>query len=178
MESLGGRPITDESLVARARAGDAAACEAIVARFRPRAAALARRLFLQGGEIEDLTQEGMLGLWKGIHDFDPAKGGRFAPFADLCIHRRIVSAIRSANRRKHFPINGAVPLLHATGPQVAPGPSVGIPLGRLSKLERIVLAHHVEGRSYDEICLGLSLSKKSVDNALQRAKKKVRLSSG
>lgn len=166
--------VSDEALVARAQRGDEAACEALVARFRPHAATLARRLFLQGGEIEDLTQEGMLGLWAGIRDFDPAKGARFAPFAELCIHRRIVSAIRAANRRKHFPINGAVPLIEAQSARPEPTPAANVPFGRLSKFERFVLGRHAEGMSYDEISAGLSCSKKAVDNALQRAKKKVR----
>lgn len=173
-----GSTVSDEALVARAQRGDEAACEALVSRFRPHAVTLARRLFLQGAEVDDLTQEGMLGLWTGIRDFDPSRGARFAPFAELCIHRRIVSAIRAANRRKHFPINGAVPLIDANASRPQPIPGADVPLGRLSKFERFVLAYHAEGMSYDEISAGLSCSKKAVDNALQRAKKKFVLSRG
>ena len=190
-------PAADADLAARYQAGDRAALDQLLTRYRRFARARARAYFVAGGDAEDLEQEALIALVKAARDHRP-QDGPFRPFADLCITRGLVSAIRRANRQKHRLLTHAVSLSGATGrgadgddedaPELAhraPGPEDvvvaadhGRALGaevvrRLSPLERQVLALILDGRSYRDVAEELHRSAKAVDNALQRIKHKL-----
>ena len=189
---------TDEELATEALAGDERALYEILHRYRPHVRSKARTYFLAGADREDVIQEGMIGLYKAIRDFDNEKQPSFRGFAELCVTRQIISAIKSATRHKHAPLNSYVSLQgKATqdedceqhfGDRVAttdPDPIERVissaDLQRLreycqevlSDLEVQVLALYVEGRSYSEIAEELGRHVKAVDNAIQRIKKKL-----
>jgi RNA polymerase sporulation-specific sigma factor len=190
---------TDEVLVERARSGDDRAIETLLQRYRHYARAKARTYFLAGADKEDIVQEGMIGLFKGIRDFRPDKNAAFRAFAELCISRQIITAIKTASRQKHFPLNSYVSLskpVHAGDGQER---SIGETLIQrgvsdpaelvisaeemahvresmgmlLSDLETEVLHLFMDGKSYQEIADRLGRHVKSIDNALQRIKRKL-----
>ena len=190
---------TDEVLVERARSGDDRAIETLLQRYRHYARAKARTYFLAGADKEDIVQEGMIGLFKGIRDFRPDKKAAFRAFAELCISRQIITAIKTASRQKHFPLNSYVSLskpVHAGDGQER---SIGETLEQmgvsdpaelvisaedmahiresmgmlLSDLETEVLHLFMDGKSYQEIADRLGRHVKSIDNALQRIKRKL-----
>ncbi len=190
---------TDEELVDRARGGDESAIEVLLNRYRHYARAKARTYFLAGADREDIVQEGMIGLFKAVRDFDPERNVVFRAFAELCIKRQIITAIKSATRLKHAPLNSYVSLnspaqegdddraleesLHGD-PTVADPAEVVISAEELaelrdsmhevlSELEMEVLSLYMEGRSYQQIADLLGRHVKSVDNALQRIKRKL-----
>ncbi|MFA9432591.1 RNA polymerase sporulation sigma factor SigH [Egicoccus sp. AB-alg2] len=189
--------LTDEALVDRARGGDETATTELLLRYRPLAQARARNYFLVGGDQDDLAQEAMLGLFKAVRDFSPRSGASFRSFAELCITRQVLTAVRGATRHKHRPLNTSVSLdrPHDSRPDVTIGevlPATDAPdplavvvadddLGRLraaldaslSGLEAQVLGLYVEGRTYEEIADRLGRHVKAVDNALQRVKRKL-----
>ena len=190
-------PTADADLTARFQAGDRAALDELVARYRRFARARARAYFVAGGDADDLEQEALIALVKAAGDHRP-EDGPFRPFADLCITRGLVSAIRRANRHKHRVLTHAASLSAAPGrdadagddrshhlAHAAPGPedlvvaavhgrALGAEVGRLlSPLERQVLALILDGRSYQEVADDLQRSAKAVDNALQRIKHKL-----
>jgi RNA polymerase sporulation-specific sigma factor len=190
--------MTDEELVFAARAGDDRALDTVLRRYRGLVRARACSYFVAGGERDDLVQEGMVGLYKAVLDFDPAAAG-FRTFADLCVSRQIISAVRAAARHKHGPLNEYVsihqPFLldddaDCTLADVLPAPRSADPAeevllservrdlkrhvrAALSDLEVQVLGLHVDGRSYREIAGLLQRRAKSVDNTLQRIKRKI-----
>lgn len=190
---------TDEDLVGAARSGDDRALDALLLRYRRVVRATAASYFLAGAERDDLVQEGMIGLYKAVLDFDPGAGARFRPFAGLCVSRQLVSAVKAANRHKHRPLNDYVsihrPLTageedECTLADVLPAaphtdPAEQVLLAEriralechldsaLSDLETQVLQLHVDGRSYREIAGAMRRHAKSIDNALQRIKRKV-----
>ncbi|MGH2818231.1 MAG: RNA polymerase sporulation sigma factor SigH [Actinomycetota bacterium] len=190
---------TDEVLVERARSGDDRAIETLLQRYRHYARAKARTYFLAGADKEDIVQEGMIGLFKGIRDFRSDKKAAFRAFAELCISRQIITAIKTASRHKHFPLNSYVSLnkpIHAGDGQER---SIGETLMQrgvsdpaelvisaeevahiresmgllLSDLETEVLQLYMDGKSYQEIADMLGRHVKSIDNALQRIKRKL-----
>jgi RNA polymerase sporulation-specific sigma factor len=189
----------DVALVARARAGDAAAMDKIIDRYRGFVRLKASSYFLAGGETEDLVQEGLIGLFKAVRDYRSDREASFRSFAELCVHRQIITAIKTAARNKHAPLNTYVSFSHTRaghGDQeialadVLPGDPVQDPirqaisteeleslvscLGRvLSSLESDVLAMYLEGLTYEEIAELRGCNAKTVDNALQRVKRKV-----
>lgn len=189
--------MTDEQLCARAAMGDRAAEEALVLRYARLVRVCSRPFFLAGGDSEDLIQEGMLGLLSAIREFRPDRGAQFRTFADLCIRRRIVSAVRAAAGGKHSPLNNYVslePSLFLANQDFAPFgtayPSHRDPedviihqenLSALQKalkdqltgLEAQVLDRYLDGASYAEIAEEVHRSTKSVDNAVQRIRKKI-----
>jgi len=194
--------LADEELVDRARGGDEAATTQLLLRYRAFARARARNYFLVGGDQDDLAQEAMIGLFKAIRDFSPGSGTPFRAFAELCITRQVLSAIRGATRHKHVPLNTSISLdLPADAgpvvPAVPPGPAAvaADPLAAdplavvvaadelrrlrarldasLSGLEAQVVDLYAEGRTYEEIADRLGRHVKAVDNALQRAKRKL-----
>lgn len=192
-------PITspaDEQLVLRARAGEEAAWELLLRRHGGLAQQRAASYFLAGGERDDLLQEALIGLCLAVRDFDPDAGCTFRTFAGLCISRQVVTAIRAAGRRKHAPLNDYVPL-HAPGPEGGagladrlPGPRTADPAEAvvhaeqvaglrehvsraLSPLEAEVLGLHVDGIGYRDIAALLHRRPKSVDNTLQRVRRKL-----
>jgi RNA polymerase sporulation-specific sigma factor len=191
--------IYDRGLVKRARSGDSAAMTEIIERYRGFVRLKASAYFLAGGEIEDLIQEGLIGLYKAVRDYRPEREASFRSFAELCVTRQIITAIKTAARNKHSPLNTYVSFSHSragggdqevTLAEVLAGDPVCDPMTQaisseelgslvsclgttLSELESRVLAMYLEGRSYEEVAERLSCTPKTVDNALQRVKRKV-----
>jgi RNA polymerase sporulation-specific sigma factor len=182
----------DEDLCARAAVGDSSAEETLVLRHSRLVRACARPFFLAGGDSEDLIQEGMLGLLSAIREYQPHRGASFRSFAELCVRRRIISAVRMAVGGKHAPLNDSVSLdpslflanQDLTGPQQGNPEDVLIHQedlsaleeaiqNRLTPLESQVLALYLEGSSYAEIAEEVHRSTKSVDNAVQRIRRKI-----
>ncbi|MDP9070669.1 MAG: RNA polymerase sporulation sigma factor SigH [Actinomycetota bacterium] len=194
----GGPPLTERSdleLVLGFRRGEPGALQALLERHRRLARAKARDYFLLGADSDDLEQEGMIGLFKAARDFQPDRQSSFRAFAELCITRQVITAIKTARRQKHQPLNQYVSLspcrhgdhsvedlleAHQAADPVdtvlskerlaAMSASMG---GRLSGLEVDVLRLYVEGKSYQEIGDQLGRHTKSIDNALQRIKRKL-----
>ena len=194
------RESTDEEIVEFARAGDEIALEHLLIRYKNFTRVKARSYFLVGADKEDIVQEGMIGLYKAIRDFQAERQSSFRAFAELCITRQIITAIKSATRQKHIPLNSYVslnrPVSHEDGDQdrvlvdVLSTHTAADPVELvisseevrsmqssfseiLSDLEAHVLNLYLEGKSYQEIAAGLKRHVKSIDNALQRIKRKV-----
>lgn len=189
----------DQTLVARAKAGDKIASDHLVRRYQKFVRLKSSSYFLAGGESEDLVQEGLLGLHKAIRDYRSDRESSFRSFAELCITRQIITAVKSATRNKHAPLNqyvsfGQSPSAAGEGEttmeEILPGPTCFDPVnqaisseelaclvsclkGSLSEMESSVLAHYLEDRSYEEVAELLDCDTKKVDNALQRVKRKV-----
>lgn len=191
--------LEDTQLVARARSGDDRCIEILLARYRNFARSKARSYFLAGSDKEDVVQEGMIGLFKAIRDFAEETGTPFRAFAELCISRQILTAIKTANRQKHQPLNSSVSLdAPAYGDDQSDrtvgdnfvGPQTHDPVElvisaeeieairdtmkeNLTELEGDVLRLYMDGKSYEEIAGVLGNHVKSIDNALQRIKRKL-----
>lgn len=193
--------IEDQFLIALAKQGDPDALDRLVRRYQGFVRLKASSYFLAGGDAEDLIQEGLVGLYKAIRDYRTDRESSFRNFAELCITRQIITAIKTATRNKHTPLNQYVSFSttpsgqqSAEGDQTLdeflPGPAVDDPASRvisseelralvdclaaeLSELESEVLALYLDGRSYEEIALITERDTKTVDNALQRVKRKV-----
>jgi RNA polymerase sporulation-specific sigma factor len=196
----------DADLVAQARSGSAAALRELLDAYRPLARSRASAYFLAGADRDDVVQEAMIGLLSAVQGFDPLRGASFATFAELCITRQIVTAVKTAARHKHGPLNDYVPLSLADAAADRGDRALVRALRRkpsqdpveqvisrerlsalqthvdtaLSELEIDVLRLHVDGRSHAEIAALLDRGPKAVDNALQRARRKlaVRLGAG
>lgn len=189
---------TDEDVVEAVREGDGEALEFLINKYKNFVRAKARSYFLIGADREDIVQEGMIGLYKAIRDFKGDKLASFKAFAELCITRQIITAIKTATRQKHIPLNSYVSLdkpiydedSDRTLLDVICGTRVSDPeeliinqeefVGLedkmseiLSDLERKVLMLYLDGRSYQEIAVDLDRHVKSIDNALQRVKRKL-----
>ena len=189
----------DHDLVGRVRQGDDRALTTLLARYRNFARSKARSYFLAGSDKEDVVQEGMIGLFKAIRDFDLSQETPFRAFAELCISRQILTAIKTANRQKHQPLNSSVSL---DAPAYRDGNSeqsvadnlkashLSDPIelvisaeevealkdsmrDNLTDLEGDVLRLYMDGKSYEEIATVLGNHVKSIDNALQRIKRKL-----
>jgi RNA polymerase sporulation-specific sigma factor len=194
------RELADLQLVVRARNGDQAALDALIRRYTGFVRLKASSYFLAGGDAEDLIQEGLIGLYKAVRDFRHDKETSFRSFAELCVTRQIITAIKTATRFKHSPLNTYVSFSNTPAGQdsdsdvtlgdALPGPSVDDPsvcvisteelqslvfaLGSgLSKLEADALKLYLEGSSYEEMAQALGCDTKTIDNALQRVKRKV-----
>ena len=191
--------LEDEDLVARWQAGDAESLEVLLQRYRRFARSKARSYFLVGADADDVEQEGLIGLYKAARDFRDDRQSSFRAFAELCVTRQVISAIKAATRQKHQPLNryvsisgvrgsddpgeGAVEDLlddhRATDPADEVISNEQIQAMRrsmadsLSGLEVDVLKLYVEGKSYQEIGCQLGRHVKSIDNALQRIKRKL-----
>lgn len=188
----------DEDLVEAVRNGDDEALEYLIHKYRNFVRAKARSYFLIGADREDIIQEGMIGLYKSIRDFREDKLTSFKAFAELCITRQIITAIKTATRQKHIPLNSYVSLdkpiydedSDRTLLDVITAARVSDPeelvihqeefddielkmTELLSDLERQVLMLYLDGRSYQEIAIDLDRHVKSIDNALQRVKRKL-----
>ncbi|MCU1691009.1 MAG: polymerase sigma-H factor [Frankiales bacterium] len=189
----------DDALVLRARGGDDAALSELLQKYRAFARVKARSYFLVGADREDIVQEGMIGLYKAVRDFNPELQTSFRSFAELCVTRQIITAIKTATRQKHGPLNNYVSFSRPeteddsgerTLADVLPTSDVSDPCDLvisaervralqahfdavLSDLETEVLRLYVEGKSYQEIAERLQRHVKSIDNALQRIKKKL-----
>ncbi len=190
--------LSDDALVLLCREGRAEALDILLDRYRRFARAKARCYFLAGGDVDDIEQEGLIGLYKAVRDFRADRQASFRAFAELCITRQIMTAIKTATRQKHRPLNSYVSLygvgtLDDAGERLIEGlldHQVDDPadvvvqeeclaelrnlLARLlSGLEVDVLRLYVEGWSYQEIGQELGRHVKSIDNALQRIKRKL-----
>ena len=190
--------MTDEEVVAQCRTGDAVAVEYLLNKYKNFVRSRARSYFLIGADHEDIVQEGMSGLYKAIRDFRPEKLASFRAFAELCITRQIITAIKTATRQKHIPLNSYVSLNkplydeesdrtlldvctegHSTNPEellISQEDLRGIHQKIdevLSGLEQEVLAGYLDGKSYQESADMLGRHGKSIDNALQRVKRKL-----
>ena len=189
--------VSDETLCARAVSGDRIAEEELVMRYNRLVRICARPFFLAGGDSEDLIQEGMLGLLSAIRSFRPEKAASFRTFAEVCIKSRLISAVRSASSGKHTPLNSYIsfetpsfdgitdfpPFMAAGLPQKNPEDvlisreelqeHLDIAKGQLSGFEANVLSYYLEGLSYQEIAAQVKRSPKSVDNAVQRIRRKL-----
>lgn len=193
-----GAGIADEALVESARRGDALAWNILIRRYAGMVRARAAAFFLPGADLDDVVQEGMVGLCKAVRDYRADRQTPFAVFARLCIRRQIVTAVKMATRAKHRPLNTARSLdgpvglgapagdtLLALVPLVGEGPEATVLRDlehaaferrlcqRLTPLERAAASGYLEGRSYHEIARCMGCSVKAVDNALQRAKRKL-----
>lgn len=191
---------TDEALIARIKAGDKLAEDMIYEKYKPFVKAKTRVYFLAGADREDLVQEGMLGLYKAVRDYDGSREEKsaFRSFAELCIRRQVITAIKAATRKKHMPLNSYVSLNKPAGGddtsralyEVLAAVQISDPeelfirqedykalqtqlLESLSVLERKTLVLYLDGLSYVEIGAALERSSKTIDNALQRIKKKL-----
>jgi len=190
--------IPDEEMVMRAQAGDGEALEYLLNKYKNFVRSKARSYFLIGADHEDIVQEGMIGLYKAIRDFKADKLSSFRAFAELCITRQIITAIKTATRQKHIPLNSYVSLNkplydeesdrtlldviiegRATNPEELIIGQEDLAAIRdkidevLSSLEQEVLAAYLDGKSYQEIAENLGRHVKSIDNALQRVKRKL-----
>ncbi len=173
---------SDENLCLRATQGDPGAEEALILRYGRVVRACARPLFLVGGDSEDLIQEGMLGLLDAIRQFDPQRDASFRTFAEVCVRNRLRSAVRADARSKNQPLNFSVSLDEAQGESAPPlspeemmidRESRQERLARLSPFENQVLGLYLTGVSYEDIGQRLQKSAKSVDNAVQRIRRKL-----
>ena len=189
----------DEDLVEMARSGDDQAIELLLHRYRHYARAKARSYFLAGADKEDIVQEGMIGLYKAIRDFQADKNTAFRAFAELCMTRQIITAIKTATRQKHIPLNSYVSLNKPAPDEEDDSRSleesletrtisdpadlvvsaeeienIRASVGRvLSSFETEVLQLYMDGKSYQQIADMLGRHVKSIDNALQRIKRKL-----
>jgi RNA polymerase sporulation-specific sigma factor len=194
------RELEDLQLVIKARNGDGAALDQLIRRYTGFVRLKASSYFLAGGDSEDLIQEGLIGLYKAVRDFRADKETSFRSFAELCVTRQIITAIKTATRFKHAPLNTYVSFSHTPAGQendgectlgdALPGPSVNDPsvcvistqelqslvfcLGSgLSRLESDALRLYLEGESYESMAQLLGCDTKTIDNALQRVKRKI-----
>jgi RNA polymerase sporulation-specific sigma factor len=194
------RELEDLQLVIRARNGDTKAMDTLIRRYTGFVRLKSSSYFLAGGDSEDLIQEGLIGLYKAVRDFRSDKETSFRSFAELCITRQIITAIKTATRFKHSPLNTYVSFSQTPAGQESegdctlgdalPGPSVDEPsimvisteelqslvfcLGTgLSQLESDALRLYLEGSSYEEMAECLTVDTKTIDNALQRVKRKI-----
>lgn len=190
--------MTDEELAALAEQGDAAAAEYLIQKYKELVKSKAHLYFMLGADRDDIVQEGMIGIFKAIKNYDVEKGASFKTFADLCINRQIITAIKSASRHKHSPLNHSLSLdkpvaegeyaqtlgeTLAAGIQTDPeavylmGEMAGLLLSGedrfLSAFERLVLQEMMSGKNYRDIAKEQGKSDKSVDNAIQRIRRKV-----
>ncbi|ADL08823.1 RNA polymerase sporulation sigma factor SigH [Thermosediminibacter oceani] len=188
----------DEEVVYEARRGSREALEYLINKYKNFVKSKARSYFLIGADKEDIIQEGMIGLYKAIRDFNPDKLSSFKAFAELCITRQIITAIKTATRQKHIPLNSYISLnkpiydedsertlldvlseVKITDPEelIISREEVEDIEGKmgeiLSKLEWEVLISYLNGKSYQEIAKELRRHVKSIDNALQRVKRKL-----
>lgn len=192
------KKLDDNELVLLAREADSDALDYLINKYKPFVRAKAKSYFLVGADQEDIAQEGMIGLFKAIRDFQFDKLSSFRAFAELCITRQIITAIKTATRQKHIPLNSYVSLdrpiyeedsertlIDVIEASIAIDPQemlitrekygdMEMRLAEiLSKLEREVLNLYIEGKSYQEISVQLKRHPKSIDNALQRVKRKL-----
>ncbi len=190
--------LPDEELVELSAGGDKCATEIILNRYKNLVKTKAGTYYLPGADRDDIIQEGMIGLFKAIRDFDISKQPSFKSFAELCIKRNMISAVRASTRKKHLPLNSYISLSEPvfddneerTFFELLAVSDISNPeemflqrektkhlnktiQNSLSKLEKTVLSLHLTGLTYTDIALELGRSPKSIDNALQRIKRKL-----
>ena len=189
--------MTDEDLVNKIKGGDKSAQNALFERYKDIVNMKANKFYIIGAEREDMAQEGLIGLYKAIKSFDSTKQNSFKTFANLCIERQLITAIKSSNRQKHIPLNSSFSLnlsaydegdntevLEVLDTKTAEDPLDTITKKEyfeyvenkidesLSSFEKQVLNRYIQGESYNDIAERLDTPIKSVDNAIQRIRKK------
>ena len=190
--------LTDEQLAAMAREGSETAEELLIDKYKGLVKVKARAYFIAGGDQEDVVQEGMIGLMKAVRSFDPEREASFKTYASTCINNQIIKAIRNADRSKNQPLNEAVSLNDTVGnpeseltiedivrasifdepeqillyEEMIERITKGID-ANFSKLEREVLVRKLDGKSYIQIAKELGKSPKTIDNAIQRVRRKI-----
>lgn len=190
--------MNDNEILKEVRKGDAKAQDYLITKYKNLVKVKSRAFFLIGGDKEDIVQEGMIGLYKAIRDFNEFKNVSFYSFAELCIKRQLITAIKTATRQKHIPLNSYVSLSKTINEEESEKEFIDLLIeeritnpedlliGReeksyieahmeemLSDLECKVLYFYLQGKSYEEIAEQMSKDEKSIDNALQRVRKKV-----
>lgn len=191
------RNLSDEQLIEQLRDGKEQLMEYILDKYKPLVRKKANAMYLIGGDTDDLIQEGMIGLFKAIRDYNAGREATFFHFAELCITRQLYSAVEASNRKKHAPLNTYISFYAQAG---AEGKSLAETLAadgmnnpeqrmldqeavllfweklkeRLSKMERDVLDEYLAGQNYQQIAEKMGKSPKAIDNALQRIKAKIR----
>ena len=191
---------SDEELIGRLRSGESEIMDYLLEKYKPLVRSRCNMLYLIGGDSEDLLQEGMIGLFKAIRDYSPQKSAGFATFAQLCINRQLYKLMEATGRKKNQPLNNAVSLSNEEGQdggtleEYLPG-RVADPeqlllekekflefyeklQKNLSRMEERVLTLYLEGYHYMRIAEIMNKSPKSIDNALQRIRSKIRLICG
>ncbi|MBS7298919.1 MAG: sigma-70 family RNA polymerase sigma factor [Eubacteriales bacterium] len=182
--------LSDEEVAILAAHGNESAANHLIARYRNYVYKCASSYFVNGGEKEDIIQEGMIGLYKAIRDFNSELSCSFSVFAATCIKRQIISAVKASTRKKHLPLNSYISLSDKESEHESAAPEINEPLSvildkeyrnrvsvkiskKLSKLELKVLYCYLEGMSYNDIASVIGKDTKSVDNAISRIKKKL-----
>ena len=189
--------LTDEQIIVLSKTGDRHALDFLLNKHKKLVKQKARAYFIMGADGDDIIQEGMIGLYKAVQDYDEQKSVPFASFASLCIERQILTAIKTASRQKHSPLNSYVSLSsddfdaesefflstfvgkHASSPEELlirneTKSSIETSIEKnLSKMERNVLSLYLNGASYGEIANILDKNEKAVDNAIQRVRRKM-----
>ena len=183
--------IADEKLIEQLRNGNSEITDFLLDKYKYMVRKKARVMFIIGGDTDDLIQEGMIGLYKSIRDFNPEKEASFQHFANLCISRQIYTAINASKRKKHSPLNSYVSIYDSDEKREEYVNVSGDPekmfIARenfedlekilednLSKFEKGVLRLYIEGNDYNEIAEIMDKKPKSIDNAIQRIKNKVK----
>jgi len=181
---------SDETLVSESRSGNTTSLDTLLNRYKPFVKSKAKDYYLTGGDIEDLIQEGMIGLYKAVLDFDQTRNVKFVTFAALCIVRQIQTAIKAASRQKHMPLNTSLSIhneeIFAADNMSDHRNPEAMLLGReayknigdliqknLSPLEYDVLMQHLDGKTHAQIADNIRKNLKTVDNALQRIRRKI-----
>ena len=186
---------SDEELIEKLRQGENDITDYILEKYKPLVRKKTNAMYLIGGETEDLIQEGMIGLFKAIRDYRPDKDASFYHFAELCINRQLYSALEASNRKKHQPLNSYISLSdqdnqgavaaellvdQERGPeQMVIEQELWVEYKKrleqnLSKMENKVLQYYLDGNHYIQIAEIMGKSPKSIDNALQRIRQKIR----
>lgn len=186
---------SDEELIEKLRQGEDDITDYILEKYKPLVRKKTNAMYLIGGETEDLIQEGMIGLFKAIRDYKPDKDASFYHFAELCINRQLYSALEASNRKKHQPLNSYISLSEQEHPDAVAaellvdkesGPEQTVIeqevweeykkrlAQKLSKMENQVLQYYLDGNHYIQIAEMMGKSPKSIDNALQRIRQKIR----
>lgn len=186
---------SDEELIQMLRSGDAEIADYIMEKYKPLVRKKTNAMYLIGGETEDLIQEGMIGLFKAVRDFNPEKEASFFSFAELCISRQLYSALEASNRKKHIPLNTYISFSNQDDSdgvnleQVLTDATVSPEQlmienetkeeffqhleEKLSPMERKVLSLYLDGNTYTQIAELMDKAPKSIDNSLQRIRTKV-----
>ncbi|MEE0595926.1 MAG: sigma-70 family RNA polymerase sigma factor [Agathobacter sp.] len=186
---------SDEELIEKLRQGEDDITDYILEKYKPLVRKKTNAMYLIGGETEDLIQEGMIGLFKAIRDYKPDKDASFYHFAELCINRQLYSALEASNRKKHQPLNSYISLSEQEHPDAVAaellvdkesGPEQMVIeqevweeykkrlAQKLSRMENQVLQYYLDGNHYIQIAEMMGKSPKSIDNALQRIRQKIR----
>lgn len=186
---------SDEELIEKLRQGEDDITDYILEKYKPLVRKKTNAMYLIGGETEDLIQEGMIGLFKAIRDYKPDKDASFYHFAELCINRQLYSALEASNRKKHQPLNSYISLSEQEHPDAVAaellvdkesGPEQMVIeqevweeykkrlAQTLSRMENQVLQYYLDGNHYIQIAEMMGKSPKSIDNALQRIRQKIR----